>query len=220
MRRNYNRPFQVPDNAIEVLLVRHGSTARPPEGQSFDLVGGHTDAPLSSRGREQARAVAERLSAEQITSLFTTNLRRAAESAAPLAERLGIEPVILGELREVHMGDAEAGGLSRFIGENAALAARLFEEQRWDVIPNAESMEAFACRVGRGISSIVNQTGPGGVAVAFVHGGVIAEACRQATRSAPFAFLQADNGSITRVVRLSDARWVLRTFNDTSHLEQ
>jgi hypothetical protein len=55
--------------------------------------------------------------------------------------------------------------------------------------------------------------------VAFVHGGVIAEICRQITRSEPFAFLQSDNGSISRVVRLSDGSWVLLSFNDTSHLE-
>jgi probable phosphoglycerate mutase len=219
MRRNYNRPFQVPDDATELVLVRHGSTARATEGQAFDLVGGHTDAPLSPRGQDQAREVAARLANERITCISVTTLSRTAETAAPLAQRVGINPLVVGALREVHLGDAETIGLGRLLSQDAALAARLFDEQRWDAIPNAESMKAFTGRVSEGISTIVRQAGRGGVAVAFLHGGVIAEACRQVTHSDPFAFLQADNGSITRVVCLGDGGWVLRSFNDTSHLD-
>jgi probable phosphoglycerate mutase len=58
------------------------------------------------------------------------------------------------------------------------------------------------------------------VAAAFVHGGVIAELCRQATGSRPFAFLHADNASITRLVALADGRRLLRSFNDTAHLTE
>jgi hypothetical protein len=37
-------------------------------------------------------------------------------------------------------------------------------------------------------------------------------------QSRPFAFLQVDNTSITRVVRRPDGRWLLRYFNETAHL--
>ena len=50
------------------------------------------------------------------------------------------------------------------------------------------------------------------------HGGVIAEICRQATASRPFAFVHADNCSISRVVVFADGRRMLRSFNDTNHL--
>jgi probable phosphoglycerate mutase len=55
--------------------------------------------------------------------------------------------------------------------------------------------------------------------VAVVHGGVIGELCRQATASRPFAFVHADNASITRLVALADGRRLLRSFNDTAHLD-
>ncbi len=54
--------------------------------------------------------------------------------------------------------------------------------------------------------------------MAVVHGGVIGEACRQATASRRFAFVHADNGSLTRLVVGADPRWLLRSFNDVSHL--
>jgi probable phosphoglycerate mutase len=79
-------------------------------------------------------------------------------------------------------------------------------------------MEDFAERVRSGIDRVVERTGPGRVAAAVVHGGVIGEACRQATESRPFAFVHSDNGSLTRLVVLDGGRWLLRSFNDTSHL--
>jgi len=79
-------------------------------------------------------------------------------------------------------------------------------------------MDAFAARVRAGLRAVVERTGPGRVAAAFVHGGVIGELCRQATSSRPFAFVHADNGSVTRLVAFADGRLLLRSFNDTSHL--
>ena len=79
-------------------------------------------------------------------------------------------------------------------------------------------MESLAARVKSGLEKAVAATGPGNVAVVFVHGGVIGEACRQATGSRPFAFVMNDNCSLTRLVRFADGRWLLRSFNDTSHL--
>jgi probable phosphoglycerate mutase len=98
------------------------------------------------------------------------------------------------------------------------LAMRLAQEERWDLIPGAESADELAARVRAGIETVVARTGPGRVAVAVVHGGVIGEACRQATRSRPFAFVHSDNCSISRLVVLADGRWLVRSFNDTAHL--
>jgi 2,3-bisphosphoglycerate-dependent phosphoglycerate mutase len=47
---------------------------------------------------------------------------------------------------------------------------------------------------------------------------VIGEICRQATSSRPFAFVHADNASLSRLVVFGDRRWLLRSFNDTAHL--
>jgi probable phosphoglycerate mutase len=54
--------------------------------------------------------------------------------------------------------------------------------------------------------------------VAVAHGGTIGEALRQATDSRPWAFVGADNGSISHLVVIGD-RWLLRRYNDTTHMD-
>jgi probable phosphoglycerate mutase len=47
---------------------------------------------------------------------------------------------------------------------------------------------------------------------------VIGQVLALASGSRPFAFVTADNGSISRIV-VSGDRWIVRGFNDTAHLE-
>ena len=56
-------------------------------------------------------------------------------------------------------------------------------------------------------------------AAAFVHGAVIGDLCALATGSRPFAFLNADNGSISSLIVHGDGSWLLRSFNETRHLD-
>jgi len=51
------------------------------------------------------------------------------------------------------------------------------------------------------------------------HGAVIGQLCAMATGSRPFAFIHADNGSISRLVVHEDGRWLLRSFNEVRHLD-
>ena len=210
--------FTPPPGTTEIVLVRHGASADAIPGEPFPLVDGHGDPPLSPAGQEQAVAVAERLAGESFRGLFVTGLTRTVQTAAPLAERTGIDPVVVPELREVRLGEWEGGEFRIRAQSRDPIAVRAVTEERWDVIPGGESMESLAERVRRGIDAILEQTGPDAVAAAFLHGGIIGEVCRQATGSRPFAFIHSDNCSISRIVVLPDGRWMLRTFNDTSHL--
>jgi 2,3-bisphosphoglycerate-dependent phosphoglycerate mutase len=212
------RGFQVPPDATELLLIRHGASAAAVPGEPFELLEGQADPPLAAEGREQAEKVAEWVANEPLNALFVSPLQRTAQTAAPLAERTGLEPAVIHELREIMLGEWEGGEFRIRVANGDPIAARLFEEERWDVIPGAESMEAFGQRIGTGLRRISDATGPGGTGAAVLHGGVIAEICRQVTSSRPFAFLQVDNTSITRLVRLAGGRWVLRCFNETAHL--
>jgi 2,3-bisphosphoglycerate-dependent phosphoglycerate mutase len=214
------RAFVPPPDATEIVMVRHGASAAAVPGESFPLIGGHADPPLAPEGREQAEAVGARLRSEPIHAVFITPLRRTAETAAPLCARTGLEPTVIEDLREVHLGELEGGEFRIRSAQGDPLVRRVFTEQRWDVIPGAEPMHALAGRVRRGVAAIVDAVGPGAVAAAVVHGGVIGELCRQATGSRPLAFVHVDNASISRLVVFPSGRWLLRTFNDTTHLEQ
>jgi 2,3-bisphosphoglycerate-dependent phosphoglycerate mutase len=210
--------FTPPPGATEIVLIRHGASADAIPGERFDLIDGHGDPPLSPVGQEQARAVADRLAGESLDAIFVTGLTRTVQTAAPLAERLGIEPETITDLREVKLGDWE-GGEFRIRAQNRdPIAIQAVAEERWDVVPGAETMETLAERVRRGIDAILERTGPGRRAVAVLHGGIIGEVCRQATDSRPFAFVHSDNCSLSRLVVLPDGRRLLRSFNDTAHL--
>ena len=213
------RPFRAPAGATEVILVRHGASAVAFPDRPFPLVGGQSDPGLAPEGEAQAEALVDRLAAEPLAGLFVTPLRRTQQTAAPLAARLGLEPVLVPELTEVRLGDFEGGEWRIRAANGDPLVARVFAEERWDVIPNAEPMDDFARRVRTGIEKVVESAGADAVVAAVSHGGVIAELCHQATGSRPFAFMFVDNASLTRLVVLPDGRWVLRSFNDTAHLD-
>jgi len=105
------------------------------------------------------------------------------------------------------------------IGARDPLVEQIEAEQRWDVIPGAENQESFAARVATGIERVLEETGPGATAAVFVHGGVIGELISAATGARPLAFLFSDNTSVNELVRLRGDRWMLRSFNDTAHLD-
>lgn len=219
MAKGYpQRGFVVPPDATEVILLRHGASAHAVPGEPFELVEGCSDPPLAPEGIEQARGAATRLAGIPIDALFVTVLQRTHQTAAPLAEAIGLQPQVIADLHEVMLGEWEGGEFRIRFHRGDPLIARIFAEERWDLIPGAERMEAFAVRVRRGFDEVVRRTGPGKVAVAVVHGGVIGELCRQATGSRRFAFVHADNCSITRLVAFADGQLLLRSFNDTSHL--
>jgi 2,3-bisphosphoglycerate-dependent phosphoglycerate mutase len=219
MTKTYpQRGFELPRDATDLLLIRHGASAEAVPGEPFELLEGQSDPPLAREGREQAARLAEALADELISALFVTPLQRTAQTAAPLIERTGIEPVVVPELREIGLGEWEGGEFRIRVANGDPIAARMFEEERWDVIPGAEDMGSFSGRIRNGLRSVAEAVGPGVTGAAILHGGVIAEICHQVTGSRPFAFLEVDNTSITRIVRLADGRWRLRYFNETAHL--
>jgi probable phosphoglycerate mutase len=181
-------------------------------------VDGQADPDLAPEGREQAERVAERLAGERLDAIYVTPLRRTAETAAPLARRLGLRPEVEAGLREVHLGEWEGGLFRKKVAENDPVAQRMYAEERWDVIPGAEAAEAFAARVEESLTRLAAAHPDGRIAV-FTHGGVIAQALASATGARPFAFLAPDNGSISRLVRLGGMASI-RGFNDVAHLDR
>jgi probable phosphoglycerate mutase len=209
--------FTPPPGATGLLLVRHGESEPLVENRPFPLLDGQGDPALASEGQDQARRVGRRLSAEDVDQIYVSSLRRTAQTAAPLAAALGIEPIVEPELREVFLGEWEGGLLRKKLVENGPLAQRVMAEQRWEIVPGAESAAAFSDRLRRAVERIAAAHADQRVVV-FTHGGVIADILAQATGAQPFAFGGADNGSISEVV-VTPQRWIVRRFNDGAHLE-
>ncbi len=92
--------FTAPSAAPQVFIVRHAEKVSGP------------DPELSAAGKARARALANRLEAEGITRIFSTDTRRTRDTAAPLAARLGLDVEIYDPRR-----DRELAALIRNSGE-------------------------------------------------------------------------------------------------------
>jgi probable phosphoglycerate mutase len=197
--------------------VRHGESEPADPDRPFPLVEGRGDPALSPLGREQAVRIADRLAVTRVDAIYVTNLRRTAETAAALAARLGLVPEVEPDLAEVYLGEWDGGIYRRHVLEGDPIALQVFEQERWDVIPGAESNASITKRVTSAIRRIAERH-QGDRVVCFAHGGTIGAVLAIATGSRPFAFTGSDNGAISTIV-VTGSRWVLRGFNDRSHLE-
>jgi probable phosphoglycerate mutase len=209
--------YQPPEGATEIVLVRHGESRAATKENPFPLVGGHGDPELHPNGEAQAIAVGERLRHEAIDAIYVTSLQRTVQTAAPLAGHLGLETWIEADLREVCLGEWEGGVLRMKAAAGDPLFLQMQAEERWDVIPGAESWDTLNQRITGGLNRI-HQQHPDQKVVAVVHGGVIGHILAHASGSSPFAFNGADNGSISRIVMHAGGIKV-RSFNDNLHVQ-
>jgi broad specificity phosphatase PhoE len=152
---------------MEILLIaRHGQS----DWNASRRWQGFADRPLTEKGREQARALAARLAHIDLDAVYSSDLQRARETAAVVAENQGLELQEDPDLREVDVGSWS--GLTR------AEAEERFPEgfARWEAgypgWEDGETYEAMTDRVLAAVHRIAAENGDGKVLV-VAHGGPI-----------------------------------------------
>ena len=85
------------EQETRVILVRHGET----EWNRVERFRGRIDIDLNEMGRRQADAVAQRLSSWQIGAIYSSPLKRAWETAEPIASVCGLEVTTLESIQDV-----------------------------------------------------------------------------------------------------------------------
>jgi probable phosphoglycerate mutase len=207
------QPTVIPawENATELLLIRHGRSA--------DIVPGSVeseDPPLHEEGVAQAAKLAARLAPKRIDAIYSSDLSRAVQTAAPLADQRGLEVPQLPELREVFLGDWERGEFRRRAAERDPQWLAFAESGRWDSIPGSEGDGPFRARVSGAIDSII-ATHPGETAAIVCHGGVINGYLAELYALDASFFCTIENTSVT-VVRVGPHGRVVIAVNDCHHL--
>ncbi len=86
-----------------LLLVRHGATAATEENR----FSGASGAELSELGRWQAARLGERLADQAVTTIYSSALSRAMDTARIIGSQCGLEPVARDGLQEIHHGHWE-----------------------------------------------------------------------------------------------------------------
>jgi probable phosphoglycerate mutase len=212
---DFQRALSAPPGAREVVLVRHGSCDPPaPDG----LIGGRSDPGLNERGRAEAAAAGARLAREPVRAIFVSHLVRTAETAAPIAAAHGLEPIVDEGLGEIYLGEWEGHGIASRGAAGDPELARVLAEQSWGLVPGVEDIDGFGRRTRRAVEAAADAGADGELVVVVTHSAVIAEFLRQITGAEAFAFLHNTNGSISRAIRMPEGRWILASFNDTSHV--
>lgn len=221
-----NDPFLFErNNAAELFIVRHADAI--PEEDEIIPSGIYDDLPLSSTGRKQALALAERLGGMSFNAIYSSPLKRCLETAAPLAERLRLEPVIVPKLAEIRLGEVvslpQDGNDLEVLTK--ALQARQLEIVRiagttgnWDTIPGSEPSKEFRKRVVTALDEIANRH-IGERVLVFAHGGVVNAYAAEVLGLEREFFYPAANTAIS-VVRVAGSQRVLFALNDLAHLGQ
>ena len=210
-------------NAAELFIVRHADAI--PEADEIIPSGIYDDLPLSRTGRKQAQALADRLSGLSFDALYSSPLRRCLETAAPLAEQLGMTPIIVEGLKEIKLGNIrplpddshDLAALTKALQERQLDIVRIAGETgHWDGIPDSEQSIAFRQRVIRTLDEIASKH-IGQRILAFAHGGVINAYIAEVLGLKKDFFFPAANTSIT-IVRASGKHRVLYVLNDIGHI--
>ncbi len=169
----------------DLVLARHGET----DWNREHRLQGWADPPLNELGRQQARELAADLAGERFDAIYTSDLRRAAETAAIVAERLGLRVVEDPALREVDLGSWSGRLRHELAGER----------------PDGETREQHRDRVVRGVLRIA-ASHPGSRLLVVSHGGSLRALERHAGGGEPRALancetvrLRVENGRMTVV---------------------
>jgi len=181
---------------------------------------GQEDSPLSDRGRVQASAVAARLATEDFTTIYTSDLGRAAATAEVVAAASGIPANPDKRLRERHAGILQ-GVLEQEAGARyPALFEDLTNPDPDLAIPGGESARQVQQRIAPLLDEIL-QRHPNQTVALVTHGGVIRTLLWYLLDTAFSSARRAkvDNTSLSTFLREAGC-WTLATWNDTAHLHQ
>ena len=207
---------EIPTTAVtRICLVRHGET----EWNAERRIQGQIDIELNATGRLQAEAAGRWLVRAGLAALYSSDLRRAWQTAKAIGAATGLEPVARPALRERRYGIFE--GLTY-----AELQARhpegyaAFEARDVDYdFESGESLKAMYARV-TGCLCEIAAAHPGGVVALVLHGGVldiVNRFVRGTALQTPRDFLIPNAG--LNWISCRDGQWSLDTWGDTRHLE-
>jgi alpha-ribazole phosphatase len=152
---------------MRLLLARHA----PTDWNRLGRYQGQTDIPLGDTGRQLASRLARRLAVERIDEVHTSDLRRARETAAALAEARRLPLHADPRLRELSFGAWE--GLTRDQIERRdpkALTAWEADALR-TAPPGGETLHQLADRVGAFLAELSAAARPERVVLVVAHNG-------------------------------------------------
>jgi probable phosphoglycerate mutase len=194
---------------VELLLIRHALPVRLSRDD-----GGAADPHLSAVGQRQVERLAAWLESERIDAIYTSPLRRARQTALPLAARRGLEPV-------VEPGVVEFDHQSSSYVPLEEIKATDYERWRALVVDGGlyagVDLPAFRRSVSAAFERII-AAHPGGRVAVACHGGVINAWTAEVLGVAHLFVFEPAYTGISRFLAAGSGERSVMSLNETAHL--
>jgi broad specificity phosphatase PhoE len=153
---------------MDLILVRHGDSEAAP-----GLCIGQTDVPLSSEGFMAIQRLAAQWTGPAPRFLFSSDLRRAQQSAQVFAARFATEPLADMRLREVNLGEWDGLRWDVIAGKDAVRYRHWADNWVIQEAPGGESFTDVIRRTGSWLSALLTSTGDNDCVLTVAHAGSI-----------------------------------------------
>jgi probable phosphoglycerate mutase len=199
---------------MELLLIRHGLPIRR------ELETGVADPELSEAGHAQAQHLAEYLSSERLDAVYASPLRRAYQTAQPLAASQGHEIVVVDDVAEWDCNSSEYVPVEELRAANDPRWQAMLKGE-WNV--HEESPQDFRSRVVTAVEQLIDAHSGHRIAI-VCHGGVINGylshilGLNEEENGFQQGFFYPNYTSIHRVAAARSGERSIVTVNETSHL--
>jgi alpha-ribazole phosphatase len=149
----------------QFCLIRHGQTDWNLEGRYQ----GQSDVPLNKNGQTQAHLLAEQLQGRSFTTIYTSDLRRAKDTAEIIALTLHLPIQVDSRLREINQGDWEGQQVDAIKSRYTDLWEKRAQDPASVRPPGGETVSEVATRVHAAFDDIA-VSHPGGSIMVVSHG--------------------------------------------------
>lgn len=150
-----------------LLLIRHGETDWNREGRYQ----GHADPPLNPAGSEQALQAARAAAGLELRAVYSSDLKRALQTAEPVAALHRLPVITDARLRELNFGDWDSRLVQDVIDENPAAWNAWFTDPLRIAPPGGETAVALWQRFWGGALAEIRRRHTGGYVAVITHGG-------------------------------------------------
>lgn len=201
------------------FLVRHGQT----EWNRVGRAQGQADPPLNQEGLEQAEAVGARLAPVAFEAAYSSDLVRAADTAAPVMRGRETPVAYRRDLREKSFGEWEGLTYEVIRRRYPRMMEELFDERPDFSPPGGESDRTLLNRAAGAAARIgARHEGAGGNLLVVSHGGTL-RAMMVSMLGLPVGAmwrLRLSNAGLSVVTVYEEGGVTLDLLNDTGHLGQ
>lgn len=196
--------------ATKLILIRHGST----DYNVKQKYCGFVDIALNNKGRAQARRLYRRLKDETVHKVYSSDRKRAIETAGIVFKGYDIEKIP--DLREMHFGIFEGLTYKQIMKKFPGAYKKWIKNPFQTVIPSGESLTILKQRVVKAFKKIILRHPKQTVAVVS-HGGAISAFINHILKSEDFWNNIPESASLT-ILEVKNNKFKISLLNDISHL--